>query len=159
FQIALYPDGRIVFAYLTAAPAGAVVGIAPGAAKGASSLVSFRNDPSAEYGAAVVERFGNSLEIDTGLVGQRFFQNHDDAYDYLVIYNNENINSAAGAVAYESTVRSSGSGWGVPEVDDGQQYGSASRLRSVLNLGQITQYPIDPNGPVALRAAAQDTPL
>jgi uncharacterized protein (TIGR03437 family) len=159
FQIKLYPDGRIVLTYQGCNPAGAVVGIAPGAAKNGSSLVSFHNDTSGEYAGAVVERFGNSLEIDTVLVAQRFFQNHDDAYDYLVIYNNENINSMPGAVAYESTVRSSGSGWAVPAVDNGQQYGSPSRLRSVINMGQLTQYPKDPNGKVILRGSAEDTPL
>src|SRR5262249_37554000 len=158
-QIKLYPDGRIVFAYAGAKPANAVVGIAPGGAKGSSSLVSFRNDPPADYAAAVVERFGNSLEIDIVLVAQRFSQTHDDAYDYLVIYNNEGIGAMPGAVAYESTVRSSGSGWGVPETDNGQQYGSSGRLRSVLNLGHLTQYPKDPNGTVTLRGAANDTPL
>src|SRR5215831_1955725 len=159
FQIKLYPDGRVVYCYAGAKPGSAVVGIAPGGAKGSTSLVSFRNDPSAEYTAAVVERFGNSLEIDVVLVAQRFFQTHDDAYDYLVIYNNEGIGAMPGAVAYESTLRSSGSGWGVPVEDNGQQYGSGSRLRSVLNLGQITQYPKDPNATVSLRGSAMDTPL
>ena len=47
----------------------------------------------------MVERFGNSLEIDIVLTAQRFFQTHGDAYDYLVIYNNEGIAAMPGAVA------------------------------------------------------------
>jgi hypothetical protein len=159
FQIALYPDGRIVFSYSLVAPTSAVVGIAPGSAKGVTTLTDFLNDASAEYSAAIVEHFGDSQEIDIVLAAQRFFQSHDDAYDYLVIYNNANIGAMPGALAYESTIRSSGSGWGVPQVDNGAQYGSPSRLRSVLNMGPLSQYPPDPNGFVPARGSSNDSPL
>ena len=159
FQVTLYSDGRIALAYSGANPSNAVVGIAPGSAKGPTNLVSFLNDPSAEFQSAVVERFGDTQEIDIVLVAQRFYQNHGDAYDYLVIYNNENIGAMPGALAYESTVRSSGSGWGVPPSDNARQYGSQSRLQSVLNLGQLSQYPLDPTAFVPARGASNDSPL
>jgi len=69
-------------------------------------------------------------------VAQQFYQTHEDAYDYLAIYNNMDIPSMPGAVAYESTVRSSGTGYGYPVQDSGQEYGSASRLQSLINMGQ-----------------------
>jgi uncharacterized protein (TIGR03437 family) len=62
-------------------------------------------------------------------------------------------------LAYEATVRSSATGYGVAPADDGPQYGSAARLRSVMNMGTLDNYPLDPNALVLLRAAAQDTPL
>ena len=86
FQVTLYTDGRIALAWTSGVPTSAVVGIAPGYARGATNLVSF-NDASAEYSAAIVERFGNTQEIDIVLAAQRFYQTHDDAYDYLVFYN------------------------------------------------------------------------
>ena len=43
--------------------------------------------------------------------------------------------------------------------DDGAQYGSASRLQAVLNMGPLGQYPADPNALVPARAPAGDTPL
>ena len=43
--------------------------------------------------------------------------------------------------------------------DNGAQYGSAARLRSVMNMGRLDYYPLDPNALVPVRAAAQDTPL
>ena len=113
----------------------AVVGIAPGSAQPGTSVVSFHNDASAEYSAAVVERFGNTQEIDIVTVAQKFYETHEDAYDYLVIYNNMGIGASAGALAYEATVRSSATGYGVPPSDYGAQYGSAARLRSVMNMG------------------------
>ena len=43
------------------------------------------------YSAAVAERFGSTLDIDIVTVAQRFYQTHEDAYDYLVIFNNMDI--------------------------------------------------------------------
>jgi uncharacterized protein (TIGR03437 family) len=159
FQVRLYVDGSIQFSYSAVNPTSAVVGIAPGFAQPGTSVVSFLNDVSAEYSAAVVERFGNTLDIDIVSLAQKFYQTHDDAYDYLVIYNKMGIDAMAGALAYEATVRSSGTGYSVPPQDYGQQYGSAARLRSVMNMGRLDYYPADVNTVVPVRAAAQDTPL
>jgi len=62
----------------------------------------------------VAERFGDTLAIDIVTVAQQFYRTHEDAYDYLAIYNNMDIPAMPGAVAYESTVRSSGTGYGYP---------------------------------------------
>ena len=160
FQVTLYPDGRVQFSYAAGiSPSSAVVGIAPGNLQGSTTLVDFSTDPSGNYSAAVAERFGNTLAIDIVTVAQQFYQTHEDAYDYLVIYNNEGIQSMPGAVAYESTVRSSGTGYGYPVQDAGQQYGSASRLQSVINMGQLDEYPVDHTQLVPLRASVGDTPL
>src|SRR5450759_2681213 len=159
FQVRLNVDGSIQFSYSGVNPSSAVVGIAPGSAQPGTSVVSFFNDASAEYPAAVAERFGNTQEIDIVTAAQKFYETHEDAYDYLVIYNNMGIGAMAGALAYEATVRSSATGYGVAPADDGPQYGSAARLRSVMNMGTLDNYPLDPNALVLLRAAAQDTPL
>src|ERR1019366_8360313 len=129
FQVRLYVDGSIQFSYSGVSPTSAVVGIAPGSAAPGTSVVSFRYDTSAEYAAAVAERFVNLAEIDIVMVAQRFYETHDDAYDYLVIYNNVGIGAMTGALAYEATVRSSATGYSVPPADYGTQYGSAARLR------------------------------
>ena len=159
FQVRLYPDGSIQFSYSGVNPVSAVVGIAPGSAAPGTSVVSFHDDPSADYPAAVAERFGNTVEIDIVTVAQKFYETHEDAYDYLVIYNNMSIDAMAGAVAYESTVRSSGAGYSVAPGDYGAQYGSAARLRSVMNMGRLDNYPLDPNAVVPLRTGPQDTSL
>src|ERR1035437_1426023 len=159
FQVRLYVDGSIQFSYSGVNPTSAVVGIAPGSARAGTSVVSFLTDASAEYPAAVVERFGNAVEIDVVTLAQKFYETHEDAYDYLVIYNNMSIGAMAGALAYEATVRSSATGYGVAPADDGAQYGSAARLRAVLNMGTLDNYPQDPNAPVPLRASSGDTPL
>jgi uncharacterized protein (TIGR03437 family) len=159
FQVRLYADGSIQFSYSGVSPTGAVVGIAPGGAAPGTSVVSFRFDTSAIYPAAVAERFGNTQEIDIVTVAQKFFETHDDAYDYLVIYNDMHIDAMSGAVAYEATVRSTGAGYSVAPADYGSQYGSAARLHSVMNMGRLDNYPADPNAVVPLRAMEHDTPL
>lgn len=160
FQARLYPDGRIEFSYAGSQPASAVVGIAPGSLKGNTSLVDYLDDPSGSYTAAVAERFGNSLDIDIITLAQQFYRTHEDAYDYLVIYNNMDIAAMSdGVVAYENTVRSSGSGYGSGTRDDGALYGSPARLRAVLNMGPLSEYPDDPNALVPARASVGDTAL
>ena len=159
FQVRLYADGRIQFAYNGVNPSSAVVGIAPGNLQGSTNLVSFLDDPTGDYSSAIVERFGNTLDIDVVTVAQHFYQTHEDAYDYLVIYNNMDIPALIGAIAYESTVRSVSTGHGVPVQDAGIAYGSSSRLRSVMNMGMLSNYALDVNGGVLGREAAHDTPL
>ena len=159
FQVALYPDGRIQFSYDGISASSAVVGIAPGNLQGSTTLVDFRTDPSGDYSATVAERFGDTLAIDIVTVAQQFYRTHEDAYDYLVIYNNMDIPAMPGAVAYESTVRSSGTGYGYPVQDAGQEYGSASRLQSLMNMGPLSEYPPNPIGLVAARVPSGDTPL
>src|SRR5262249_50463258 len=56
FQARLYADGSIQFSYSGVNPTSAVVGIAPGSAQTGTSVVSFHDDPSADYSAAVLER-------------------------------------------------------------------------------------------------------
>jgi uncharacterized protein (TIGR03437 family) len=108
----------------------------------------------------MAERFGDSLSIDLVTAAQRFYETHEDAYDYLVIYNNMDIPAQGPSViAFENTIRSRGTGYGIPPRDDGAQYGSASRLQAVINMGPLSQYPADPNALVPGRAAQGDTPI
>ena len=160
FQAWLYPDGRIQFSYSGVNPSSAVVGISPGNLQPGTSLVDYLTTASSAYPATVAEIFGNALTLDVVTVAQQFYQTHEDAYDYLVIYNNMGIAAMGeGTLAYEETVRSSGTGYGVPQQDAGQEFGSAGRLQAVLNLGPLTQYPVNPNALVPARAPQADTPL
>ena len=160
FQVRLYPDGHMQFSYSGVNPTSAVVGISPGNLQPGTTLVDFLTEAGATYTATVAEIFGNTLTLDVVTVAQQFYQTHEDAYDYLVIYNNMGIAALGeGTVAYEETVRSSGRGYGVPQQDAGLQFGSVARLQSVLNLGPLTQYPVDPNALVPARAPQADTPL
>jgi len=162
FQIALFPDGRIRFAYESLNTRSAVVGITPGALTGGTTLVAFSTMPTGAaggYAGTVAERFTSTEEVDVVYAAQQFYKTHDDVYDFLVFYNTMGVVAAPGAVAYESTVRSRRAGIGVPVTDNGAVYGSPRRLQAILNLGPLNQYPRDPNAIVPARGTAGDTPL
>jgi len=158
FQVALYPDGRIEFSYNGISTSGAVAGIAPGRLKGSTAVVDFSTDPSAGYDAAVVERFGGTDELDIVTASQKVFANHDDAYDYLVFYNNMGV-TITGAIANYTPVRNSRTGMGDVPADDGEEYGSPRRLQGVMNMGTLGEYPLNPDGAVPGRSFTGDTPL
>ncbi len=159
FQARLYPDGRIEFAYLDVNTTSAVVGIAPGNLAGTTSLVSFAGGSSGDYTSTVAEIFRDSLDLDVVRAAQKFYETHEDAYDYLVFFNTLAIPAGDSAVAYESTVRNNRSGYGDAPVDVGKEFGSPRRLQAVMNMGPLEQYPENPNGIVTARQASRDTPL
>jgi hypothetical protein len=159
-QLRIFPDGRIEMAYPSVSVGNGVTGISPGGAAGTTELVSFLQGSTAEYTAAVAERFTSVEALDTVLLAQRFYETHDDAYDYLAVYNNMGIFARSASVATELTVRSTWrAGFGDTVVDAGRQYGSANRLQAMLTMGPLSNYSPDPYGPVPLRGSTGDTPL
>ncbi len=159
FQLRLYPDGRIEMAWSDTAVSAAVVGISPGRLQGTSSVLSFSTGSASEFSGAIAESFSGLDRVDIVTTAQKFYQSHEDAYDYLVIFNAEGISAGSGVVAYEVTARNSRTGYGDDLVDIGQEFGSPRRLQAVLNMGPLSQYPLDPNGIVSARFSVGDTPL
>ncbi|MGI8742927.1 MAG: hypothetical protein ACR2NN_10240 [Bryobacteraceae bacterium] len=159
FQLRLFPDGRIEMTWQDSVVDSAVVGIAPGRLQGASSVVSFNAGSTSQFAAAIVESFSGADNVDIVATAQKFYQTHEDAYDYLVIFNSEGIAAGSGIVAFEVTARNSRTGYGDQIVDIGQDFGSPKRLQAALNMGPLRQYPVDPNGIVSARFASRDTPL
>ncbi|MBM3735634.1 MAG: hypothetical protein FJW39_07590 [Acidobacteria bacterium] len=159
FQIRLHDSGVIEFVYSSVASASAVIGLAPGGQTTGTTVVSYVNDASAAYAAAVAERFTNVSEIDTVFAAHRFYETHDDSFDFIAFYNNQGIASSSTSVAWELTVRNTVRGINDAQTDDGAIYGSPKRLQGVLNMGPLSQYPQDPNAVVSGRFLAGDTPL
>jgi hypothetical protein len=151
FQLTLYPDGRIVFAYAAITPFEGVVGLSPGQLQGETQVVSFLEASDRNYDSTLAERFGVTDGIDIVRVAQRFYETHEDSFDYIVIFNTAGIEAASGALAYETTVRSYRDGIGDTPVDNGASYGSDYRLQAVLNMGPLRQYPRDPYARVGSR--------
>ncbi|MEX2261544.1 MAG: hypothetical protein WD696_06315 [Bryobacteraceae bacterium] len=159
FQIRLFPDGRIEFAYETIRTEEAVVAIAPGGLRGSGAVVSFLSGSASEYASTIAERFGGLNEVDVTTAAQKFFEAHDDAYDFLIFYNNLAIQASSGAVAFEITLRNNRTGYGDNIVDIGAEFGSPRRLQAIVNMGPLSQYPRDINAVVPQRRAAGDTPM
>jgi hypothetical protein len=160
FQIRLYPSGRIELAYRGANPPGAVVGVSPGSLQPVD-LAHFSSSSTytRTYTRGVAETFSAVDAVDIAFAAQRFYQTHEDAYDFLVFYNASEVSAGSGVVAYEMTVRSRGSGYGDTPINLGAELGSKRRLQAVLNMGPVGQYPLNPEGIVTSRMPIGDTPL
>ncbi|MFB3776751.1 MAG: hypothetical protein ACE141_04045 [Bryobacteraceae bacterium] len=146
FQVRLFAEGRIEFAYGGVGSSEAVVGISPGGRLGTTSAVSFRDGVSEEYAGTLAQRFADRQEVDIYSAALKFYETHEDAYDYLVFFNTMEVQAAPGALAYEVTVRDPyGTGYGDENKDIGAEFGSPRRLQSVMNMGPLSQYPTNPD--------------
>lgn len=160
FQIRLYPDGAIELAFETVRTDTAITGISPGRLTPNSTIVSFVAGSAMEFTSGILERFDRNPEIDLVRATQRFYESHDDAYDFVAFFNNRGIPADnQGAIAFENTVRNTVTGIGFPAADNGAEFGSQRRLQAALNMGPLNQYPRDPNAPLPGRPSSGDTTL
>jgi len=113
-----------------------------GRLQGTASVVSFADGSSDEYASTIAERFSSNIEIDVVTAAQKFYETHEDAYDYLCSSTTwaskprtrrglraDRAHQPAGNRRQGSELRG--------------EYGSAGRLQSVLNMGPLSQYPAD----------------
>ena len=95
------------------------------------------------------ELFQLAADLDVLAAGLSFFANHEDAYDFIVLFNNFGLTPGPGAFAFEVNVRNDILGIGDLLADDpvfdlGPEFGSPRRLTSFVNMGSLTAYPSDP---------------
>ena len=147
FQVTLYPDGRIVFAYddaLTSSLAEGVVGVAPGAGFGGLTPVDLSAAAGATGTGALAESFRSQSELDAVAVARKFYATHSDDYQGLVIFTSAKLGRAGGYFAYELTVKNTDAGIGDAIEDYSARFGSAGRLESFVTMDYIFKYPDDP---------------
>lgn len=150
FQTVLYINGRIDFHYASVNLSSTVVGIAPGNFRNDVSSVDFSEGAENPLTGAMAEIFTQKQEIDPVAVTQNFYRNHDDAYDFIVLFNDMDFEAGFGAFAYELNIRNEVEGIGSPQpngnpvFDLGKEFGSPRRLQSFLNMGPLSNYPDDP---------------
>ncbi len=158
FQIRLLPNGTVEYTYDSVTTDAAVTGIAYGENGSSSEVISLDSPPAVEFSGTVAEVFDRLQGLDLVRAAQRFYESHDDSYDYLVIFNDQNL-TADDAIAYQLPIRIHGSGYGLPRLDVGREFGSPRRLQSILNMGPLSQYPADPRAPFPQRPGTGDTSL
>lgn len=159
FQIRLTPDGKIAYAWDGVAIDDGVVGISPGDTLARPLLASFVQTRSGSHDAMIAERFGDAQALDLVSAARRFYETHEDAYDYLAFFNSAGVSPGSGVLAFETTVRTHRRGIGDTLIDVGRQYGSAKRLQAVLNMGPLSNFPTNPNTAHPLRFSTGDTGL
>lgn len=153
FQLVLHRDGTIDFHYRTVLISDAVVGIIPGRLEGDPTAVDFSEGTSGPIEGSLAEIFQSDRFLDVLASGQKFYGNHEDAYDFLVVFNSVGLEAGDGAFAFELTLRNEVLGIGEVfgnrrVIDFGRHFGSERRLQSYLNMGPLTNYSPDPTFPI-----------
>lgn len=144
FQVSLYADGRVEMAYaaVTAAIDEGVVGIAPGGSPTSFTPVDFAA-AAGQSGAALAESLRSSDGLDLVAVARKFYRDHRDEYDQLVVFTSRRL-VETGVFAFEQTVRNEIEGIGTGVFDVSADYGSGGRLHSVAMMDSLAKYPEDP---------------
>ena len=139
FAILLHADGTVDLVWGAMQTREAVAGVTPGGRPGLAAADLSQGEP-AGTGAALVERFSETEEVDLVAVSRRFFAAYPDAFDQLVIYTTRPLNPVSGTLAFEINVRNDVIGIGVPILDDSASWGSAGVLESVVFMDAIDTY-------------------
>lgn len=145
FEITLYPDGRISFAYdaanLNAGLAEGVIGISAGGGAEGLQTTDLSTAAGVSFARSVGESFRAETDIDLTAVARAFYSGFGDDYQQLIVYTNRTyIPRSQGAFAYETTVRNNIAGIGTSVFDGGAAYGSAAALESVVLMDSIQKY-------------------
>jgi uncharacterized protein (TIGR03437 family) len=144
FQITLYRDGRIEFAYDSAQlTSTAMAGITPGApTAGTPVLADFSRPATAPIDGPIAELFSTSTTIDEFAVIDDFYAAHGDAYDFLYIITDFDSALIGDAFAYYVNLRNAITGIGRdPSADSGPPFATAARIQGFINLANIARYP------------------
>jgi hypothetical protein len=145
FQVVLYPNGRITFAFAGLDASAAVVGIAPGG-NGQVQLVDYTASlPTGVVKVAVAERFLNAEFFDNLAIAKLFFSEFADIYDHLVVFLDFPHSLGDNTFAFELTIKNDIRGIGSEVFDATGQVGSKGRLRSFVQMGDLARYPDDPH--------------
>ncbi|HYN20772.1 MAG TPA: hypothetical protein VE078_07430, partial [Thermoanaerobaculia bacterium] len=144
FQVVLYPDGRIAFAFGRLDAREGVVGVAPGTGSQAQLLDYTAALPTGVLSGAIAERFATLRDLDHLAIAQAFFREFADDYDHLIVFL-DFPQALGGAFAFEFTVKNEIRGLGIDLFDLSAAVGSRGRLRSFVQMGSLSRYRDDPN--------------
>ena len=149
FELTLYPDGRISFAYdanLPYAIQEGASGIAAGGGVEGMQTTDLSTAAGVAFSRSIGESFRSEAGIDLTAVGRAFYSTFGDDYQQLIVYTNRYyIPRSQGAFAYETTIRNNIAGIGSGAVDDGAAYGSRAGLESMVMMDSITKYSANPS--------------
>ncbi|HSE39761.1 MAG TPA: hypothetical protein VLH08_03270 [Acidobacteriota bacterium] len=156
FQVAMFRDGRVQLIYssdITATQA--LIGIIPGYGRSSLRLVDFsRSDMHGRAAASFIEDFRNHESVDIPALMKSVYSNISDDFDFVTLASNFDLNPVPGAQAFAINVQNEVLGIGNPAQHgnsvfrDHKKYGSAGQLQNITFLGNIHQYPSDPDAQI-----------
>jgi len=142
FQIILHRDGRIQFSYTGITTRSALVGISPGSGAVNPHQIDLSRPPGGALTGAIFEVFVNSIQVDILALAHAFYQTHRDEFDFLYLWTDFDYDLGGHAFAFYLPVRNDVRGIGLPAFDNSLHFGSAGKLRGILNVNNIVgQYP------------------
>jgi hypothetical protein len=152
FQIAMFRDGRIQIIHSREISATqAIVGIVPGYGKSSLRLVDFsRSSMRGRAAASFLEDFRNQESVDIPGLMKSVYGNMADDFDFVTLLSNFDLNPVPGAQAFAINVQNDIRGIGNPAENgnsifrDQKKYGSAEKLQNITFLGNIHNYPSNP---------------
>jgi hypothetical protein len=145
-QMRIGTDGNIDFIYAASVSAtSAVVGVSPGATGIFTPVDVSTASSTAQSGGsgAVGERFAAQQELDFVALARNFYRSHGDDFDQLMVWTNART-TERGVFSFEFTVQNEVTGIGVDLYDSSRDFGSAGRLRSIVNMDALFKFPDDP---------------
>ena len=149
FEVTLFPDGRISFAYdpvnLTSVLIEGAVGIAAGGGVEGLQTADLSQVAGVPFSTSIGESFRSETNIDLSAVAQAFYSKFGDDYQQLVVYTNRSyIPRSQGAFAYEITIKNAITGIGASVENDSAAYGSAGALESMVLMDSWGKYSANP---------------
>jgi hypothetical protein len=143
FQAVLYDDGRIAFVYKKVKARSSLAGISPGNSELDPQPVELRAPPQEAVAGAFFESFSEQKRLDLPALTKALFRSQPDAFDTVFIWTDFSYDNGLG-VAHSFNVRNDIGGIGLRIFDRGAQYGSPSRLATVITMGNEVDWPSDP---------------
>jgi hypothetical protein len=148
FQAALYDDGRIAFAYKKVKARNAMIGLSSGSSNLDPQPLDFSEAQNQHIEAPAFESFSKQKRVDIPAITRAFFNAQPDTFDTIYIWTDFAFDNGPG-YATSFIVRNDIQGIGVKQFDKAGMYGSASRLSSIVVMGDIVGSWIDdPNANV-----------
>jgi len=143
FQVTLYANGRVTFAYANLDAEEGIVGVSPGGSDLLDLLDLSTELPLGRRDNAVAERFGLSVQIDDLGVASTFLTHFRDDYDILLVWADFDVD-LGNAFAYSFTLRNEVRGIGRDIYDATEVIGGAERFQTFVQMGDLSRYPSDP---------------
>ncbi len=150
FQAVLHDDGDIDFVYENVDATFAVVGIAEGNGEGPINEIDLTAAVPGTFGAgAIFEEFNPAIpapQVDILALAQKFYETHDDKYDFLVVFTDFTID-LQGAFAFLAPVKNETLGLGGAFInsfggiyDNSAFFGSDGELEAFVMMNRIGLY-------------------
>ena len=147
-QAVLYDDGRIAFVYKKVKAQTALVGISPGNSTTSAQPIDFSNPPNDKVAGPLFETFAKEKRLDIQAILRAFYSTHSDSFDTVYVWTNFAFDNGQ-FVAHTFNIRNTTNGIGLPIFSRGEAYGSNAQLGSIIAMGNVGDWPKNPDANMA----------